>query len=209
MSFLPETYHHLYNHANGTENLFIEERNYAFFLKKYALYIPPVAHTFAYCLLPNHFHFLIQVKPLPLLLAYARQKKALERGCAIEEIQIDETSVDASSFVSQQFSNFFNSYAKSYNKVYRRKGSLFLENVKRKEIEHATYFQNVLQYIHKNPVHHGFVTKPEDWPYSSYAAIVSTKPTKVCRNEVLERFGGKTEFITYHQQAIKRIEYLP
>ena len=35
---------------------FIEERNYRYFLGLYARYIEPVADTYAYCLLRNHFH---------------------------------------------------------------------------------------------------------------------------------------------------------
>ncbi len=28
-------------------------------------------------------------------------------------------------------------------------------------------FANHVQYIHNNPVKHGYVERPEDWPYSS------------------------------------------
>ena len=59
----PGRYYHLYNRGNNSENLFREERNYRFFLKKYAHYIEPVAQTFAYCLLKNHFHLLVRVRP--------------------------------------------------------------------------------------------------------------------------------------------------
>lgn len=31
-------------------------------------------------------------------------------------------------------------------------------------------FQRHLDYIHYNPVKHGLVQRPEDWPYSSYSA---------------------------------------
>lgn len=58
----PLKYYHIYNHANGFENIFIEERNFRFFLEKYQFYILPIAKTFAHCLMPNHFHFLIKIK---------------------------------------------------------------------------------------------------------------------------------------------------
>src|SRR5699024_7832798 len=57
-----ETYYHIYNHANGTENLFREKKNYAFFLKKYQQHIAPIAETYAWCLMPNHFHLLIKMR---------------------------------------------------------------------------------------------------------------------------------------------------
>ncbi len=58
----PDTYYHVYNRGTNRENIFFEERNYAHFLKLYAHHIEPVAETFAYCLLRNHFHLLIRVK---------------------------------------------------------------------------------------------------------------------------------------------------
>jgi len=58
----PEDVYHIYNCANGTENLFREERNYHFFLEKYFKYAHPIAETFAYCLMPNHFHIMVRIR---------------------------------------------------------------------------------------------------------------------------------------------------
>jgi putative transposase len=55
-------YYHIYNRGNNRENLFVEQRNYPYFLKQYTKHILPVAETFAYCLLPNHFHFAIRTR---------------------------------------------------------------------------------------------------------------------------------------------------
>lgn len=60
--FKPDTVFHIYNHGNAEDLIFREDKNYSFFLKKYQKYIPPIADTFAYCLLPNHFHFMIKVE---------------------------------------------------------------------------------------------------------------------------------------------------
>ena len=57
-------YYHIYNRGNNRASLFAEERNYAYFLNLYAKHVEPVARTFAYCLLPNHFHLLVQIKDL-------------------------------------------------------------------------------------------------------------------------------------------------
>lgn len=65
--FEPDQVYHIYNRANGNENLFRESRNYRFFLQKYFAYINPVAETYAYCLLPNHFHAMIRVRSKPNL----------------------------------------------------------------------------------------------------------------------------------------------
>ncbi len=55
-------YYHIFNRGNNRETIFREQRNYYYFLKLYEKYIPLVADTFAYCLLPNHFHFLVRIK---------------------------------------------------------------------------------------------------------------------------------------------------
>ena len=43
------SFYHIYNHANGSENLFRSDENYYFFLKRWGKYIEPVAETYAYC----------------------------------------------------------------------------------------------------------------------------------------------------------------
>ncbi len=57
-----DTHYHIYNRGINRENIFIEQRNYEHFLNLYATHIEPVAETFAYCLLKNHFHILVRVK---------------------------------------------------------------------------------------------------------------------------------------------------
>lgn len=56
------SYYHIYNRGVNRMSIFAHESNYAYFLKKYLEYIGPIADTYAYCLLPNHFHFLIRTK---------------------------------------------------------------------------------------------------------------------------------------------------
>ena len=54
--------YHVYNHANGSENIFREGENYRFFLQQYDKYLGDVVDTYAFCLMPNHFHLLLGVK---------------------------------------------------------------------------------------------------------------------------------------------------
>lgn len=54
--------YHIYYRGNNGETIFPEEQNYANFMQLYSKYIAPIADTFAYCLLRNHFHFLIRIK---------------------------------------------------------------------------------------------------------------------------------------------------
>ncbi len=58
----PGRYYHIYNRGNNRENLFLEERNYSYFLRLYEKHIGPIADTYAYCLMRNHFHFSVRMK---------------------------------------------------------------------------------------------------------------------------------------------------
>ncbi len=60
----PGKFYHVYNRGNNRENIFNEEQNYAYFLKLYAFHIGPIADTFAYCLMRNHFHLSVRIKDL-------------------------------------------------------------------------------------------------------------------------------------------------
>jgi|WetSurMetagenome_2_1015567.scaffolds.fasta_scaffold29263_2 putative transposase len=59
-------YYHVYNRGNNRGNnwcdLFLNEDDYEHFLRLYEKYINPVAETFAWVLMRNHFHLLVRIK---------------------------------------------------------------------------------------------------------------------------------------------------
>ena len=55
-------YYHIYNRGNNREDLFRSPDNYQHFLRLYEKHIFPVAETFAWVLMKNHFHLLVRVK---------------------------------------------------------------------------------------------------------------------------------------------------
>ena len=55
-------YYHIYNRGINSCDLFRTTDNYEYFLNLYDKYISPIADTYAWVLMPNHFHFLIKVK---------------------------------------------------------------------------------------------------------------------------------------------------
>jgi REP element-mobilizing transposase RayT len=59
---LPENYYHLYNRGNDKQPIFLEERNYVYFLKQLHHYFDPQdIEIIAHCLMPNHFHLLVYI----------------------------------------------------------------------------------------------------------------------------------------------------
>jgi REP element-mobilizing transposase RayT len=172
-------YYHIYNRGNNGENLFREERNYAYFFKLYIHYIYPIADTYAYCLMRNHFHLLVRMK-------------------TEAEIQDWKSLKDFQSY-SQAFSNLFSTYTKAINKAYHRSGSLFEKNFNRILIDSDRYFIHLISYIHRNPQKHGFTDNFRTYPYSSYQTIYQQKHSRLESHQVLQWFGNFQVFENYHQ----------
>jgi len=62
MNFYPNTLFHIYNQGNNRQQVFFTDENYYFFLWKMRAYLLPFGDMVAYCLMPNHFHWLFYVK---------------------------------------------------------------------------------------------------------------------------------------------------
>ena len=61
MRFELGSYYHIYNRGVNSADTFHTKEDYAFFLEKFRYYLSLSVETYAYCLLKNHFHFLIKV----------------------------------------------------------------------------------------------------------------------------------------------------
>ncbi len=85
------------------------------------------------------------------------------------------------------------------NKQEKRVGSFFDAKFKRLEITTQDYLEYVIFYAHFNPEKHGYVTNFRNYRYSSYKAILAQSETNICRDFVFDLFGGKNEFLNYHE----------
>lgn len=195
----PNKLYHIYTHANGFENLFKSQENYRYFLQRYRHFIPPVAETLAWCLMPNHLHLLVKIKSEEeIRKTFPQTSKVLNaeagdlRGLGPVEKRI-----------SKQFSNLFNAYTKAYNIRYKRRGTLFIPNFKRKEIIDNSYLTNGICYIHNNPVNHGFVPNLQEWNWSSYHDLSLNNASLIHTNFVINWFGNVQAFQQAHLRANK------
>jgi len=188
-----DSIYHIYNRANGNELLFKTEDNYRYFLQKYDSYISLIAETYCYCLMPNHFHFLVRIKGENDLTENFKDKIRKDN-------HKDQTGFkNLSGLVSRQFSNLFNAYSKAFNKQQNRKGSLFIRPFKRKQVTDEQYLKKLVLYIHYNPVEAGLAKNPKYWKFSSYKSFLSKQTTKLKRAEVISWFNDLDNFIYCHQ----------
>jgi putative transposase len=186
----PLTYgkhYHIYNRGINGCNLFEGKDNFEYFLNLYDIHISPIADTFAWVLMKNHFHLLVRIKEKTEI----RDLTGFQNlsGLGLEYV---------SKPPYQYFSNLFNAYTKAFNKMYNRHGALFERPFKRKQIEDKDYFKNLVIYIHNNPVIHGFTEYAMDYPWSSYLTCISIKPTHLQRDTVIGWFDNAANFKTAH-----------
>lgn len=157
------------------------------------LYLSPICNFYAYTLLPIHLHFLIKIKT---------EQEILDILNETDKFLFEKYKADLPTYISKQFSNFLNSYARSFNIVYNRKGSLFINNLKRSLVKEASNFRAFLFYIPKNAVHHGYTKTIGNWTYDSYNALIEIRNTMLLREEVFNWFGGKDGFLEFHKQEV-------
>jgi REP element-mobilizing transposase RayT len=221
----PDTCYHIFNHANGFENVFREAENYRYFLEKYQLYIQPIAETYAYCLMPNHFHLVVRIRKrnvIENLINSSRSNSTPSNSTFSNSTFSNSTFSKVSNFgkgnivirdsdiekyLSKQFANLFSCYTQSFNKVYKRKGSLFIKNFKREAISDKQHFLNAVVYTHRNPIHHGFRNQYNEWEFSSYSEILPGKSELINTDKLFKTFGGNDQFIQLHRQSLEKLEF--
>jgi putative transposase len=181
-------FYHVYNRGINGCDIFKDNDNYGYFLKLFDEYISPVADTFAWVLMPNHFHFLLRVR----------------EGEGIVETNPDRVErIKKVGTPSQQMAKLFNAYAQAFNKRHHRHGGLFERPFKRKSVHSIEYLRELVLYIHNNPIHHGFCEHLLDYPWSSYLTFVSVKPTRLQREKVIGWFDDQANFKYVHQQKVE------
>jgi REP element-mobilizing transposase RayT len=219
-----DKFYHIYNRGIDKKPIFLNEDNYHFFIRKYQKYIWPVAETVAYCLMGNHFHFIIKIRSLDELAALPQKpERFVLVGANGPEWKRDATAAtdapdlttfeklsnlrgstptaepaDCHSVVYPQFKKLFQSYAMAFNKQQNRCGTLFQTPFKRALINSEDYLRDVIRYVHKNPVQHNMVLQIEQWHWSSYNLILQNEFTWLRQSTVMELFGHKMMFINYH-----------
>ena len=180
----PNQFYHIYNRANAFENLFHSPENYRFFLEKCNRYLPEIATLYAFALIPNHFHLLIHTH-------------------SQDQIKLDR--LEFQTRASQVFSNFFNSYTKSFNKYYKRRGTLFSRHFKNELIDTLEYRKNCVLYLHHNAIHHKMCSDLGEWSYTSHGLLIDN-PQDDSNARVLSWFGGLTGYAMACEKYKRRLD---
>ena len=66
MQFETSNIYHIYNQGNNRQLIFFCRDNYLFFLKKMREHLLPYVDILAWCLMPNHFHWMVHVREVEI-----------------------------------------------------------------------------------------------------------------------------------------------
>ena len=165
MNFKEDCTYHVYNRSN--EMLFYNRENYLFFLRKIRNHILPYADVLSYCLMPNHFHFILTVNSEGV--RYSEKKKR-------EDMQL----------LSQSLGTVLSSYTQALNRQIGRRGNLFAHKTKAKILNDAKgdYALNCFMYVHQNPKLAKLVDRLEDWEFSSFLDYIGRRNGTLINKEL-------------------------
>ena len=191
-----DNFFHIYNRGNDGIKIFYNNGNYEYFLKKFDEYFADYLSIYSYCLLPNHFHFLVSVKSENQILKASEKVKGIDK---IKKYALKNNYDMVAVIVSEQFRRFFIAYSKAINNQTGRHGSLFTKKFRRKKVNTLNYLQRLVFYIHTNPVHHELTEDYINYKWNTYKNILSSQESKLMKNKVIEWFGDKENYVYMHK----------
>ena len=190
MTYVPNQVYHVFNQGNNRQKIFFNKRNYYFFLKKFKQECLPYVDVLCYCLMPNHFHFLLIVNAV---------------GCRY--LHGPSPMVGNQQRFARSLGTLLSSYTRAINKQEGRTGSLFRAKTKAKDgwidgfitvdskeghrlfRPDNDYAQACFQYIHMNPVEAGLAKRPTDWLFSSAREYAHLSGTPLCNHSLAKKCG--------------------
>ena len=218
MIFEPTGIYHIYNQGNNRQPIFFSRENYLFFTRKMHQQILPYADVLAWCLMPNHFHLMVEVKDFvndsgaaDSRGATADSRGADSRGATCSRTPTNNTPASTPD-LNHSIGIMLASYTRAIQKQENISGSLFRQKTKaiclneiknmqsnwynafgvtfmQVDIPALHYPQVCFNYIHANPVKAGLVKRAEEWEFSSYADLVGLRTGTLINRERVAALG--------------------
>lgn len=197
MPFESNRVYHIFNQGNNKQNIFFLEKNYLYFLQKMRQYISPHVDFIAYCLMPNHFHWLVRTKD-----SACANSKLVRAKSMLEEAE--NLKITRQQNLSAAIGTLLSAYTKAINNQEKRTGSLFRSKTKYKDgwidgfvstegknkelifNDGNEYLLRCFEYIHNNPVKAGLVIKHTDWDYSSAKDYEGLRNGTLCNQSIIK-----------------------
>ncbi len=199
MQFEKGYIYHVYNQGNNHQNVFFDRENYLFFLKKIKLYVLPYADIIAWCLMPNHFHIMLLINEIEILVE------------PLDDSKLSDGSTGKLRTFNDSIAIMLRSYTRAINKQKNRSGTLFRQKTKAECVNcpggvtpsfyntsagsrivisdpEKQYPQICFNYIHQNPVKAGLVKQDVDWEFSSAVDYYGNRNGKLINKKVAKEY---------------------
>ncbi|MBW8334399.1 MAG: hypothetical protein K0M40_20450 [Prolixibacteraceae bacterium] len=197
MQFEQSHLYHIYNRGNNSQKIFFNRENYLFFLDKIKKNILPHADILAWCLMPSHFHLMVNINNVEVEIC--------------EQVSFSHLLIKRRS-LNDSISIILRSYTRAIQKQENLTGSLFQNRTKancltQMEGISPAWFQSnfgaiinisdpakeypqiCFDYIHANPVKDGFVKIQEEWEFSSARDYAGLRNGKLINKNRANEFG--------------------
>lgn len=128
----------------------------------------------AYCLMPNHFHFLVRLES-------PETKSHLPEHGSSRNFQT----------IPEFIKRLCITYTHKFNYRHKRQGVLWQGRFCVKHVTTDSYALQLMRYIHLNPHTSKLVSTPEQWPYSDYelyASHGSSRNFRITKPDFLRQF---------------------
>ena len=140
MNFEQGYMYHIFNQGNNRNKIFFKRENYLYFLKKIKIFVMPYADILAWCLMPNHFHLMVHVREIEVVVSKGFAPAGEREGFASTEREGFASSETISKKApgeapskrtfNQSIGIMLRSYTNAINKQEKRSGSLFRKQTK-------------------------------------------------------------------------------
>jgi REP element-mobilizing transposase RayT len=179
------SFYHAYNRAADKMTIFYTANDYEYFINK-ILYFKKKTNVkiLAYCILPNHWHFLLK-EPTR---------------------EVATTSRVGSSAVSTFISLLSNSYTRYFNTNKEHSGRIFQGPFRSKLVSDDNYLRVLINYINLNHLKHKITKKPNDWFYTSHHNYVGEVKNNLVDRDYLIDFTEYKRSVNSYIRAINKID---
>lgn len=191
--------YHIYNQGNNRQNIFFSKENYRFFMKKMKEYVVPYADFMAWCLMPDHFHWMIEVKELELPVGIKSQGFTPSEPLTLNSNNKTRTLNESIGILLRSYTRAINIQQNFSGSLFRKETKAICLNDNEKlspnyfntafgtviniKSEEFSYPNVCFNYILQNPVKAGLVSREEDWEFSSKSNL------EMINLEKLKEFG--------------------
>jgi len=213
MNFYENQLFHIYNQGNNKRQLFFSDDNYQFFLWKMRANLLPFGDIVAWCLMPNHFHWLFYVRRVTVSredfrkfvddIEFQRRQQKYKQAKPVNKFHQRSADKDKPITLGEAIGILQKSYAKALNKEKGWSGSLFRKNCKAKDgwvddfitvqkngkddfrfLPGTEYAHTCFCYIHQNPVVANIVKEESDYNWSSAKEYSGQRKGTLCNIEL-------------------------